>query len=190
MTLVRVSLCLMIVAIAMVFGISATASASNLPLRTTRHAGAKQCHVAKHRKDMRAKSEHCLSSRHHKAGMKPSSGEKHCPLCKGGCPAFEHPAGGLGPTALVGGIEVVGGPGRNPEACAHWEAGEVRVADVSGKIVATQKITRGHTYDIPVSPGTYTLTAVFGPGSLPCKSGPFTAIAGKKTEAVVLCNIK
>jgi hypothetical protein len=198
MTATRASFGALIVAALAVVGIVAAASADSVTsyavsrhATVSRHTTVKQqCRTVKHRKGAHAKRRSCAPSGGHRSTTTPKSGGKPCPLCAGGCPHLQQPSSGPGPTALVGGIAVEGGPPSSPEACAHWEAGEVRVANAAGEIVATQKLARGETYDIPVSPGTYTLATPPNIYGFRCESGPFTAVAEEKTPAVVECNIK
>ncbi len=69
-----------------------------------------------------------------------------------------------GPTALVSGFFVVGGPAI-PFSDPHcWRpaptpgAGTVAVTNPSGGVVATQTSVAGVLVKIPLAPGTYTIT--------------------------------
>ena len=106
------------------------------------------------------------------------------------------PAAGPGPTALVGGIYIVGGAVNPPDCVGHVgptppTAGTVQVVDSAGNVVATQMVPAGQTFTIAIPPGTYTLRG--GPGSSPanfCHSnGPVTVTRGNQTPVEVVCDV-
>ncbi len=204
MTLIQASYrFLVVVATVVVFGAGAPVVADGLVSHAQpRRPAAKRCHLVKHRKGTHV-TKRCLPKSHYQSATTPStamhsspaptptsstppttSREGPCPRCAGGCPTLQRPTGGPGPTGLVGGIEVAGGPASSPEACAHWEAGEVRVENASGEVVATQEVATGQTFNIAVGPGTYCITGVLGPSSSR-KAGPFVVVAGQTTQAIV-----
>lgn len=106
------------------------------------------------------------------------------------------PAAGPGPTAVVGGIYIVGGAVNPPDCVGHVgptppTAGTVQVVDSAGNVAATQMVPAGQTFTIAVPPGTYTLRG--GPGSGPadfCHSnGPVTVTQGNQTPVEVVCDV-
>jgi hypothetical protein len=88
------------------------------------------------------------------------------PLCHGGAayaPQFEEPAYADGPSELLSGFYLDGGPlvifsdprCRRPEPSP--EAGSVEVLDAAGSVVATASSSAGQLVAIPLAPGAYTL---------------------------------
>jgi len=93
------------------------------------------------------------------------------PLCSGSAargPGLSEPLVTRGPTELVSGFFLDGGPLR------HWSeprcgarrgtpgAGTITVSNAAGTVVvATQSVTDGKFGRIPLAPGTYTLTGTF-----------------------------
>lgn len=91
-------------------------------------------------------------------------------LCFGSAaygPGLEEPIITPGPTKLVSGFYVVGGPLTRFSApgCKRpappAESGTVEVMNASGAVVATQTSTDGHFVEIPLPAGSYTLTGTF-----------------------------
>jgi hypothetical protein len=92
------------------------------------------------------------------------------PFCTGTAaypPAITEPLVTAGPTELVSGFFLVGGPltffsrphcSRPPPVP---ESGNVVVKDASGVVVATRASTGGHFVKIPLPPGTYTISGTF-----------------------------
>jgi hypothetical protein len=70
-----------------------------------------------------------------------------------------------GPTELVSGLYIAGGPFEIfPGRCRHGTpgAGTIAVIDqASGATVASATITKGHLATIPLAPGTYTIDGTF-----------------------------
>jgi hypothetical protein len=102
------------------------------------------------------------------------------------------PPTGPGPTALVGGIYVIGGP-----PCAGMGgpvppvAGTVDVLNEAHETVATVTVAAGETFDIDVAPGTYTLAATLTDGgSCWSPSKPTVALAGQSTDAGIYCQVE
>ncbi len=97
------------------------------------------------------------------------------PICFGTAlypPAITEPRLTAGPTELVSGFFLVGGPLRefSSRHCSRPApvpgAGRVAVTNTSGVIVATQTSTRGHLVKIPLRPGTYTVSGTFKDASI------------------------
>lgn len=98
------------------------------------------------------------------------------PLCSGsadrGGPPHE-PILKPGPTELVAGLYLVGGPHRFSSApnCEGIEGtpgeGTITVSNpTTGSVVAAQTIARGHLAMIPLSAGTYSVTGLFADASI------------------------
>jgi predicted metal-binding membrane protein len=93
------------------------------------------------------------------------------PICNGSAaagPGMSEPSRSTGPTELVSGLYIVGGPLRlwSEPRCkprpGEPGAGTVTVRDsANGSIVASQTVTRGHLATIPLTPGTYTIQGTF-----------------------------
>ena len=106
------------------------------------------------------------------------------------------PAAGPGPTAVVGGIYIVGGAVNPPDCVGHTAptpptAGTVQVVDGAGNVVATQMVPAGQTFTIAVPPGTYTIRGGPGSGSANfCRAnGPVTVTKGNQTPVAVVCDV-
>ena len=102
------------------------------------------------------------------------------------------PAAGPGPTAVVGGIYIVGGA-VNPVGCAGHagptpaSAGTVEVIDAAGNVAATQTVAADQTFTIAVPPGTYTLRG--GPANFCRSNGPVTVTEGNQAPVEVVCDV-
>jgi hypothetical protein len=94
------------------------------------------------------------------------------PVCDGeGAegPDIEEPLVTSGPTELISGLYVVGGPlatWSEPQCKARpgeSGAGTITVREaVGGSVVATQSVVRGQLATIPLAPGSYTIQGTFG----------------------------
>jgi hypothetical protein len=91
-------------------------------------------------------------------------------LCFGSAaygPGLKEPIMTPGPTKLVSGFYVVGGPLArfSDPGCKRPspppQRGTVEVMNASGTVVATQTSTDGHFVEIPLPAGSYTLTGMF-----------------------------
>ena len=109
------------------------------------------------------------------------------PLCFGSAaypPAIKEPLVTAGPTELVSGFFLVGGPliRFSTQHCSRPrpvpEAGTVEVKNASG-VVAIQASTRGHFVKIPLPPGTYTISGTF-------KDASFNGVHPAKTQQVTI----
>jgi hypothetical protein len=91
------------------------------------------------------------------------------PLCGSAAygPGITEPMVTPGPTELVSGFYLAGGPFRpfSAPSCKRPEpppgAGTVEVIDAAGAVVATQTSTQGHFVEIPLPAGSYTIRATF-----------------------------
>jgi hypothetical protein len=93
------------------------------------------------------------------------------PLCSGSAaagPGLNEPLITAGPTELVSGLYVVGGPltrWSEPRCKPHPgepRAGTITVTDAAnGAIVASQAVSRGQLATIPLAPGKYTIRGTF-----------------------------
>jgi hypothetical protein len=92
------------------------------------------------------------------------------PICFGSAaygPGLKEPLVKPGPTKLISGFYLDGGPLARfsapgcKRAAPSPEAGTVEVMNASGTLVATQTSTDGHFVEIPLPAGTYTLTGTF-----------------------------
>ncbi len=116
------------------------------------------------------------------------------PLRCGPSPGPQLPPPSVGPTSLVGGIYLSGGP--PPTSCKEMEtsfeplAGTVEVLNNQGKVVVTQAVAPKDTFDVTVDPGEYVVMAhpAFEP-SLTCQSSPVETKAGWSTDVEVVCNV-
>ncbi len=98
------------------------------------------------------------------------------PLCGGSAlegPGLSEPLLTAGPTELISGLYVVGGPLRlwSEPRCrprpGTSSPGTVTVRDpADGSIVATQTVARGQLASIPLAPGTYTIQGTFGEATI------------------------
>jgi hypothetical protein len=109
------------------------------------------------------------------------------PLCLGSAaypPAIKEPLVRAGPTELVSGFFLVGGPlvRFSTRHCSRPapepEAGTVQVSDASG-VVATQTSTQDHLVKLPLPPGTYTISGTFTEAS-------FNGVHPEKTQQIVI----
>ena len=92
------------------------------------------------------------------------------PFCRGSAaygPGIEEPMDTSGPTELVSGFYLAGGPLARFSAphCRRPApppgAGTVQVTNAKGEIVATKTSTRGHFVEIPLPAGAYTIIGTF-----------------------------
>jgi hypothetical protein len=126
------------------------------------------------------------------------------PLCKGeGAegPDIKEPRVTAGPTELISGLYVVGGPltlWSEPRCTLHPEepgAGTITVTDpADGAIVASQTVTSGQLATIALAPGTYTIQGTFGDATVneqPARSFPTTVVieAGKTLRQDVFLDV-
>jgi hypothetical protein len=109
-------------------------------------------------------------------------------LCWGSAaygPKLEEPVITTGPTELVSGFYLVGGPltrfsapeCRRPEPSPG--AGTVEVTNAGGVLVATQTSTQDHFVEIALSPGSYTIRGTF-------LNATINGAHPTKTESVVI----
>jgi hypothetical protein len=110
------------------------------------------------------------------------------PFCSGTAaypPAIKEPLVTAGPTELVSGFFIVGGPltlfsrphcSRPPPVTG---AGSVAVTDASGVVVARQTSARGQLVKIPLPPGTYTVSGTF-------RDAGFNGVHPEKTQQVTI----
>jgi len=109
------------------------------------------------------------------------------PVCSGSGvegPDISEPLITAGPTELISGLFIVGGPLRrwSEPRCkprpGEPGAGIVTVRDpASGVVVASQTVTTGHLATIPLAPGTYSIQGTFGDATInehPAESFPKT----------------
>jgi hypothetical protein len=72
------------------------------------------------------------------------------------------PSATAGPTELISGIYLVGGPATPPWTCPRVpvpSAGTIAVINrASGATAASVNVAQGHLASIPLAPGTYTIT--------------------------------
>jgi hypothetical protein len=93
-----------------------------------------------------------------------------------------------GPTELIDGFYLDGGPAA-PQGC-EWparkpDAGTVEVRSTSGEAVATQTSEVGHLVEIPLPPGTYTVTSTFVSATI-CAGGTADCSHPTETFAVTI----
>jgi hypothetical protein len=97
------------------------------------------------------------------------------PLCFGAAlygPTIKEPRATAGPTELVSGFFLRGGPLRQFSSRHCFRpapppgAGTVVVRDTTGNVVATQTSSRGRFVTIPLPPGAYTITGTFSDASV------------------------
>jgi hypothetical protein len=110
------------------------------------------------------------------------------PFCRGEAasgPGLQEPVLTPGPTELVSGFYVVGGPLArfSDPGCKRPapppDAGTVEVTDSSGAVVATQTSTRGHFVEISLAAGSYTITGTFLDATV-------NGVHPKESESVVI----
>jgi hypothetical protein len=111
------------------------------------------------------------------------------PLCRreaAYAPELEEPLVTLGPTELVSGFYLVGGPDDrrfSTRGCRLPEpppgGGTVEVLDASGAVVATQTSEDGQFVEIPLPPGSYTIDGTF-------LDATSNGVHPKETESVVI----
>jgi hypothetical protein len=126
------------------------------------------------------------------------------PVCSGSAaagPGISEPLLTTGPTELISGLYIVGGPLRlwSEPRCmprpGESGAGTVTVRDLAnGSIVASQTVTRGRLATIPLTPGTYTIQGTFANATInsqPGESFPTTVEirAGKTIRQDVFLNV-
>jgi hypothetical protein len=126
------------------------------------------------------------------------------PVCSGSAaagPGISEPLLTAGPTELISGLYIVGGPLRlwsEPRCTPHPGepgAGTVTVRNpANGSIVASETVTRGHLATIPLAPGTYTIQGTFASATVngqPGESLPTTVEiqAGKTVRQDVFLNV-
>jgi hypothetical protein len=105
------------------------------------------------------------------------------------------PAAGPGPTAVVGGIYVIGGAVNPPDCVGRTgptppTAGTVQVIGSAGNVVITQTVPAGKTFTIAVPPGTYTMRGGPGSNNYFCHStGSFTVTSDHQTPVEVVCDV-
>jgi hypothetical protein len=110
------------------------------------------------------------------------------PVCRGEAaygPEIREPVVTAGPTRLVSGFYLVGGPlatfsdagCKRPTPPAG--AGTVEVTDASGAVVATQSSADGHFVEIPLPAGSYTITGTF-------LGAIINGVHPKRSESVVI----
>jgi hypothetical protein len=92
------------------------------------------------------------------------------PLCHGEAaygPGLDEPVVTPGPTELVSGFYLIGGPLARfsdpgcKRPAAPPGAGTVQVTNASGVVVATQTSTQGHFVEVALPAGSYTITGTF-----------------------------
>ena len=126
------------------------------------------------------------------------------PVCNGsaaGGPGISEPLITAGPTELISGLYIVGGPLRlwSEPRCTPRPgepgAGIVTVRDpANGVVVASQTVTRGHLATIPLAPGTYSIQGTFGDATTnehPGESFPTTVqiLPGQTVRQDVFLNV-
>ncbi len=126
------------------------------------------------------------------------------PLCGGSAlegPGISEPLVTAGPTELISGLYVVGGPLRlrSEPRCRVQPgvpgAGTITVRNpISGSVVATQTVASGHLATIPLAPGTYSIQGTFGDATInehPGESFPTTVQIppGKTVRQDVFLNV-
>jgi hypothetical protein len=101
-------------------------------------------------------------------------------------PELEEPLVTPGPTELVSGFFLVGGPDSRRFSDPGCKlpapppgAGAVEVANASGKVVATQTSTGGHFIKIPLPAGSYTIRGTFLDATI-------NGVNPKKSESIVI----
>ncbi len=126
------------------------------------------------------------------------------PVCSGSGaegPGISEPSITAGPTELISGLFVVGGPLRrwSEPRCTPRPgepgAGIVTVRDpANGVVVASQTVIRGHLATIPLAPGTYSIQGTFGNATInehPAESFPATVqiLPGHTVRQDVFLNV-
>jgi hypothetical protein len=110
------------------------------------------------------------------------------PFCRGEAaygPGPKQPALTPGPTELISGFYVLGGPIAlfSDPGCKRPapppDAGTVEVTNSSGAVVASQTSSEGHLIEIPLAAGSYTVTATFLDAS-------FNGVHPQETKQVVI----
>jgi hypothetical protein len=100
-----------------------------------------------------------------------------------------------GPTELVAGLYLQGGPVQTSPHCrrAFPEAGIVTVSTRGGKAVASRRVRTGHFAIFPLRPGSYVLDGTLsgGPGSAPrdVPATSFTIVAQRTTHLNVVAAV-
>lgn len=103
------------------------------------------------------------------------------PVCSSSAaagPGTSEPLTTAGPTELISGLYIVGGPLRlwSEPRCTFRPgkpgAGTITVRDpASGAVVASQTVTTGHLATIPLAPGTYSIQGRFGNATINERGG-------------------
>jgi PASTA domain len=122
------------------------------------------------------------------------------PLCAQSAdpgPSLQEPLVTAGPTELISGLYLDGGPLRRSPNCRKGvpSPGTIAVAEAgSGRVVATQTVTSGHLATIALAPGAYLLTGTFADATVndnplqpPAQS--VTISAGRSVREDVIANI-
>jgi hypothetical protein len=127
------------------------------------------------------------------------------PICRGSAlrgPGSNEPALTAGPTELISGLYIVGGPlrPRSERRCTFHPGvpgpGTITVrAAASGAILASQTVTGGHLARIPLPPGSYTVEGTFGDATInnhPGRSLPTTVTIppGKTVRQDVFLSVR
>jgi hypothetical protein len=124
------------------------------------------------------------------------------PLCFGSAahgPGLNEPLIKPGPTKLISGFYIDGGPLARFSApgCKRPspspQAGTVEVMNASGTVVATQTSTDGHFVEIPLPAGSYTLAGTFlddtGNGVHPRQTEPLVIPSGDTVRQDFVLNV-
>jgi hypothetical protein len=94
------------------------------------------------------------------------------------------PTTSRGPSELVSGVFLQGGPVRTAPGCRHGtpSAGTLTVTSAAGQIVAHRVVREGRFGVFPLKPGQYTLLATLPGGAPPVAPRPVTILAHKTTR--------
>ncbi len=99
-----------------------------------------------------------------------------------------------GPTELVAGLYLQGGPLQTSPNCRRGspEAGTVVVSTPAGKVIARRRVRAGHFGIFPLAPGRYLLSGTLaGQGGHPTQlpSAPVTLAARRTTQLNLVANV-